>query len=459
MIDKNMRMGLACLAVFALAALAVPAFVAAADNTSVIITTNRNYPDTMVAAAAAEKIGAPLLLTDPGRISAETLAEVQSLGATSVYIIGGPSAVAEDVENGLGANVTVTRLWGMTRYGTGAEVALYFWDSSDKAVLVVDALAAAERGNAELVAQAKELAIAEAVPLMLINKEYVPPQVVSALTNLSVKSVVLVGNTNSRVRSELAALGINVSEEIKGTDLNDTIEHLKEKVKEKVKENIEAKGKRPLVVIAVGNWSDIISAPYMPNGTSRLISSEGQIAGLIDEIKQYNYTRIFVVGKPDLARIIYDRLTEANITVTHVSGNIVSIAKQIMEREKDAIFAKAKAVNQALKSIFMAKVSKQNLPELSAKFITAAERLLTQARVADRASIIETLNETRDDMIAKIEAGDNEGAWKDFVDLQMYAARLTIKYRSLLADKLKELSDQETRYRTAAGMMNSAESD
>ena len=74
---------------------------AAEEIDSVVLASDWHYPDALVAGAAANRIGAPLLLTEPGRMPQETLDEIESLNVSRIYIIGGPYAVTEEVENEL----------------------------------------------------------------------------------------------------------------------------------------------------------------------------------------------------------------------------------------------------------------------------------------------------------------------------------------------------------------------
>ena len=92
------------------------------DGSAVILITTENYPDAMVAGAAANKEGYPLLFTDKEAIPNETLAEIENLQPATIYIIGGPAVISEEIEEELSENYEVVRVWGMTRYGTAADV-------------------------------------------------------------------------------------------------------------------------------------------------------------------------------------------------------------------------------------------------------------------------------------------------------------------------------------------------
>ncbi len=423
---------------------------------SVILATTSNYPDTLVAGVAAEKIGAPLLLTEPDALSSETKAEIESLGVSTIYVIGGPAVIAESVEDELGESYTVVRIWGMTRYGTAVKVAEYFWEDSEKAVLVWDNLARPEEGNSEMISQAKEIASEEGAPLLLINKNFIPDTVAGALMNLTVQSVVLIGNVGSEVTSSLEELGISVSEAIAGSTPEQTRERLKEKLKQRIRTRVKNQGKMPLVVVAFGNWSDTMKAPYMPNGTSRHISSEGQIDDLIDEIKDMNYSRIYVVGKPDLARVIYSRLTDAGINVTHVSGNVVEVVRRMAQHEKEVIRRLSQAARDSLSRLYSLKVSRMNLESVSGKLIERIEATIAKVPSINSTRITSNLERIRSDMLEKLEDEDYQGAWLMYQRLESQEGQIILRYKNLLTNRYSTLTNVETKVMTLAEKLKAA---
>jgi putative cell wall-binding protein len=69
----------------------------AGPATTVVLATGTNFPDAVAAGAAAGTWDAPLLLTSPTRLSAETAAELDRLRPSRVVVVGGSSAVSPDV--------------------------------------------------------------------------------------------------------------------------------------------------------------------------------------------------------------------------------------------------------------------------------------------------------------------------------------------------------------------------
>ena len=91
---------------------------------NVILTRQDVLVDAMTAIPLSKKLDAPLLMTGSDSLPDAVLAEIQSLKAANVYIIGGAGAVSPEVEARLtGLGLKVTRLGGTDRYATAAQIA------------------------------------------------------------------------------------------------------------------------------------------------------------------------------------------------------------------------------------------------------------------------------------------------------------------------------------------------
>ncbi|MBF4510482.1 MAG: cell wall-binding repeat-containing protein [Aeromicrobium sp.] len=93
---------------------------------TVVIATGRNWPDALGGTALAGVVDGPILLTDTMAAPGIVLDEVERLGASQAYVLGGTSAVSEDVvgqlEDLMGPD-SVTRLAGDDRYQTAEAIA------------------------------------------------------------------------------------------------------------------------------------------------------------------------------------------------------------------------------------------------------------------------------------------------------------------------------------------------
>ncbi|MGH9127719.1 MAG: cell wall-binding repeat-containing protein [Acidimicrobiales bacterium] len=66
--------------------------------------------------------GAPILLTNPNAVPAETTAALKSLGTTNIIVVGGSAAVSDSVVTTLSKTYTVTRVSGANRFLTAAAI-------------------------------------------------------------------------------------------------------------------------------------------------------------------------------------------------------------------------------------------------------------------------------------------------------------------------------------------------
>ena len=84
------------------------------------------FPDALATGPASYAGKLPLLLTEPGHLSASVTSSIQALGITKVTIVGGTASVSPEVERSLKAlspPVTVARVAGSDRYDTAARLA------------------------------------------------------------------------------------------------------------------------------------------------------------------------------------------------------------------------------------------------------------------------------------------------------------------------------------------------
>ncbi len=91
----------------------------------VVVTTGENFPDALAAGPFATSKGAPVLLVRRDTIPPVTLAEVQRIAPSVIWVIGGPAAVSDSVFgqlNALATNDVVIRLDGIDRYATSLDV-------------------------------------------------------------------------------------------------------------------------------------------------------------------------------------------------------------------------------------------------------------------------------------------------------------------------------------------------
>lgn len=107
----------------------------------VILASGANYPDALSASALAGVHDAPIILTDPTELSSKAAATIKQLGPSTIYVVGGPSAVSDEVlqaaNNICGSNTI--RLYGSTRYETSLEILRQCNSSSDTVIVATGA--------------------------------------------------------------------------------------------------------------------------------------------------------------------------------------------------------------------------------------------------------------------------------------------------------------------------------
>lgn len=90
---------------------------------TVIIATGRNFPDALAGSSLAGAYGAPVLLVG-GDVPDAVATEIDRLGASTVFILGGEEAVSGAVEDELaGMDLDVARLGGANRFETANLIA------------------------------------------------------------------------------------------------------------------------------------------------------------------------------------------------------------------------------------------------------------------------------------------------------------------------------------------------
>lgn len=294
-----------------------------------MLATDISYADMLVASAAANKAGAEVYWVNNDTVPEDVYSALSELGPEEIYIIGGPAVVSEEIETNLSQSYNVTRIWGMTRYGTAAEVAKYFWpEGVEKAVVAVDLPDSPEVNEeyAEFVEKAKDIAISEQIPLLLIPSDSVPSETEDALTSLGVKSVYLVGEVSEDVKSYLTDLGITIENEI------ETPEEAEE---------IAINRSRKLVIVAVAGWRDAMLVPYVPKGAVILVRNEEKIPEIVKKVSELvsegRVDEVKVVGIPWKAKAICDALSNAGVEHECLTGKRTQLVKRVMKKYRERI--------------------------------------------------------------------------------------------------------------------------
>lgn len=202
---------------------------------TVIVATNKHFTDALAGGPLAKYVAhrdglpAPILLTDPARLTNETRAEIIRVGAENVYLVGGPGALNASVQGELGAIPSVKkveRLWGQTAYGTAlaikAEMAALAQTFSGPPPTTAIVASGEDFPDALAVSGA---AAANNMPILLVKPFKREPEPETQLALLGVTDVIIVGGPGAvhpDLEAWLVRSGTNIIRRYWGQDQYDT---------------------------------------------------------------------------------------------------------------------------------------------------------------------------------------------------------------------------------------------
>ncbi len=173
---------------------------------TVVVARADQYADALAGAPLAGHVRGPLLLTDPTSLTPSTRDQIRSLGASTVYIMGGEGAISDDVETAIRAlGVDVRRIAGASRFDTAAKV-IDLLPSPQTVYVVEGTNPDPRRGWPDAVALAP-LAASQAAPILLTGRDTLPADTRRAVRGLdeATKITIVGGATavSSAVEQEL----------------------------------------------------------------------------------------------------------------------------------------------------------------------------------------------------------------------------------------------------------------
>ena len=175
-----------------------------AQHPSVLVVSGQDYPDALAAAPVAALFDAKLVLVTPTQVPPVTAAELRRQTSQEVTVVGGPAAVAAEVERQL-RTITlqqVQRLAGADRYSTAAGLTQL---ANGTAPPVAQVLVASGRSPADAIS-ASGAAAAVGTGVLLVEPDAVPAATADALRLLRPERVVVVGGTTAISETVVAQL-------------------------------------------------------------------------------------------------------------------------------------------------------------------------------------------------------------------------------------------------------------
>ncbi|MDP2181781.1 MAG: cell wall-binding repeat-containing protein, partial [Actinomycetota bacterium] len=184
----------------------------AADTTEhVVLATGATFADALAANGLAGALDAPVLLTPSADLPPAVIGELNRLGARDVTVVGGASAVSDNVVSTLaGLGYTVSRIAGSDRYETAAMIAGQLAEVTG----IVPERAFVVRGDSFADAlSAAPYAYSQRIPVLLTRPDALSAATLQAIQATGLRSVTVVGGTSAvgpAVVRELEAAGITV---------------------------------------------------------------------------------------------------------------------------------------------------------------------------------------------------------------------------------------------------------
>jgi putative cell wall-binding protein len=168
------------------------------------VATGRNFPDALAGAAAAAKLGGPILLVDTHAIPAPTSYELARLAPARIVVLGGPGVVSDGVLAALRGYTagSVDRLFGADRYSTAAAI-------SAATVAPRPAIAYVATGaNFPDALAGAAAAGSKGAPVLLVTAGSIPATTAAELTRLGPARIIVLGGrpvVSDEVKFALAA--------------------------------------------------------------------------------------------------------------------------------------------------------------------------------------------------------------------------------------------------------------
>lgn len=160
-----------------------------ASSELVYVATGEDYPDGLAGAARAGALDAPVLLTQPDNLPNATEAELTRLQPEHIVLLGGTTAISQQIGAELQQFAPTTRVAGASRYATAAQISTDY-DSASTIYISTgqdwpDALAGAARAGRDH------------APILLVQEDNVPKATVAQISRLNPERIFLLGGPNA----------------------------------------------------------------------------------------------------------------------------------------------------------------------------------------------------------------------------------------------------------------------
>jgi putative cell wall-binding protein len=207
--------------------------VAASRATIAVVALGTNFPDALSATYLAATNATGVLLTDGNILPSSTQQVLTNGSITTVYLVGGTSAISQNVQNAIAAlhvgsttsNLNVIRIAGADRYATNAQVDL---NGGVSATTGTTAIIATGESFPDALAAGPAIAKSK-YPLILTTSATLATQALNTINALGIKSVIILGGTSAvstAVEKSLTTDGLTILNRLAGADRTATAQQI-----------------------------------------------------------------------------------------------------------------------------------------------------------------------------------------------------------------------------------------
>lgn len=278
---------------------------------TVMVASEANFPDALVAAGPAEKLGIPVLITEQDEVPDDTQQALETLSPREVVIVGGSSVVSNEVADTLDQDYQVTRYAGITQIGTSVALADAYWPTgAEEAVIVqypMDGQTYWDEGYKLLTAVKN---VVGDRPVLLSDAGELAAPTVEAVSRLGVSSVDIYATNASGVEADLSDVGVDSTTVIEG-DIETLIRQV---------ETEDLASNDHLVAVAASEYREALALPASEDATTMLVSDGGDVDSLVTRVQDAAVSRVTVVGTADISDRIVQRLENETETAVRTRG-------------------------------------------------------------------------------------------------------------------------------------------
>lgn len=277
---------------------------------NIVIANGMVSADALTAGPLANELDAPILLVMKDTASKEVKDYIKESGAKNLFVVGGKSSITNTLVDELGSGLKVSRISGLDRYSTSAEVASKLIEEYGykKEVLFAHGVTDSDALAASTYATVNKKAI------ILTQKNTVTSDVEKALKTLKIESAEIVGGINTISNSINKGLDIEIESRISGENRYETSLEVAKKLGDKVKTAIVVNGYKSADALTAGSLANVKKAAILLTDGEKLTNTQATFAKTLKDIET-----MYVAGGPssvkeamltELQKIVEDSKTE-----------------------------------------------------------------------------------------------------------------------------------------------------